>query len=364
MRIVKRSRVFPVLLSVLLGLALSAAPAHAAKSKSGKVNLNTATQEELEALPGVGEATAKKIIASRPYASVDDLSKAGVSASTISKIKSKVTVSGGSSSASASEKSSASAGGASSSESASSTSSKKSKSSKASASTAATATDKPAAESTGTKKATAEPKSTGTESRGGRIDVNTASEKELEDLPGIGAASAKKIIAGRPYKSLDDLSRSGVAASSLEKARPHLMVGSAQKVEPAVAGAPGVGAGSSTAAKKTKSEAASTSSSAPSGASTSAPSAANTSAPSGANTSAPSGATHSAPKASSSEGEPEVAARTAPAAGMVWVNTATKVYHYEGDRWYGKTKEGKFMTEADAMKAGFRASKEGAPKTQ
>ena len=49
---------------------------------------------------------------------------------------------------------------------------------------------------------------------------------------------------------------------------------------------------------------------------------------------------------------------------MVWVNTATKVYHFEGDRWYGKTKEGKFMTEADAMKAGFRASKEGAPKKQ
>src|SRR5262249_6377125 len=38
---VKRSRLFPVLLSVLLGLALQAAPAQAAKSKSGKVNLNT-----------------------------------------------------------------------------------------------------------------------------------------------------------------------------------------------------------------------------------------------------------------------------------------------------------------------------------
>ena len=46
---------------------------------------------------------------------------------------------------------------------------------------------------------------------------------------------------------------------------------------------------------------------------------------------------------------------------MVWVNTASGVYHKSG-RWYGKTKEGKFMTEADAIKAGYRASKEGAPK--
>jgi hypothetical protein len=43
---------------------------------------------------------------------------------------------------------------------------------------------------------------------------------------------------------------------------------------------------------------------------------------------------------------------------MVWVNTATKVYHREGDRWYGKTKAGKFMTEADAIAAGYRAAKE------
>ncbi len=32
-------------------------------------------------------------------------------------------------------------------------------------------------------------------------------------------------------------------------------------------------------------------------------------------------------------------------------------FHREGDRWYGKTKEGSFMTEAEAIKAGNRESK-------
>jgi hypothetical protein len=42
---------------------------------------------------------------------------------------------------------------------------------------------------------------------------------------------------------------------------------------------------------------------------------------------------------------------------MVWVNTETKVYHREGDRWYGKTKHGSYMTESDAIHAGYRAAK-------
>src|SRR6202035_580032 len=50
-------------------------------------------------------------------------------------------------------------------------------------------------------------------------------------------------------------------------------------------------------------------------------------------------------------------AQPPPAPGMVWVNLTTKVFHREGDRWYGNTKNGKYMTEADAVAAGYREAK-------
>jgi hypothetical protein len=45
--------------------------------------------------------------------------------------------------------------------------------------------------------------------------------------------------------------------------------------------------------------------------------------------------------------------------GLVWVNTETHVYHREGSRFYGTTKKGKYMTEAEAIQEGNKAAAKG-----
>ena len=57
-----------------------------------RVNLNTATQQELQTLRGIGPATAKRIIRHRPYATTAELSRAEVAGPIIELISPRVTV--------------------------------------------------------------------------------------------------------------------------------------------------------------------------------------------------------------------------------------------------------------------------------
>src|SRR5262245_3955066 len=150
-----------LLAAAFVGLAALAGPAWAADPEP--VDVNKATVDELLEIPGVGDATAAKIVKGRPYASLDDLAKAGLSEKTIAKVRPYLKVG------------------------------------------KAKSTDAPGA--------------------GKKLDLNKATADELMALPGVGEATAKKIIDGRPYASVADLSKAGLGAALIEKLTPLVKVG-------------------------------------------------------------------------------------------------------------------------------------------
>lgn len=48
-----------------------------------------------------------------------------------------------------------------------------------------------------------------------KININTASQSELESLPGVGPATAGKIISGRPYQTIEELKTKKITGNAL-----------------------------------------------------------------------------------------------------------------------------------------------------
>src|SRR5712691_7310906 len=69
------------------------------------------------------------------------------------------------------------------------------------------------------------------------VNINTATSEELQQVPGIGPATAQKILQMRksygPFKSVDDLlAIRGLGPKRLEKMRKYLTIGKTAKTQP------------------------------------------------------------------------------------------------------------------------------------
>lgn len=200
---------FALLISAAFIMSMGATAAQAAKkaadtqsSVAALVDINSATQKDLEGIKGVGPAKAKKIIAGRPYKSVDELSKAGLSVKDVEKIKPFVTVGKAPAAPVTAAVTKATA--------------------PVSAAAAKATTDVTKA----TKDVKAKAKSSAAKlAPGTKININTADQATIEKLPEIGPVKAKAIIAGRPYKTAEDVMKvKGIKGKTFDAIKDFIVV--------------------------------------------------------------------------------------------------------------------------------------------
>ena len=169
-------------------------------------------------------------------------------------------------------------------------------------------------------KSRTERRGTADDSRAATVDINTATAEELDALPGVGKATAKKIVDNRPYSSKRDLlDKKIISQGTYDKIKDRIVAHRSESEDSKVAPRSRSGRDGASADARPNTT-------------------------------------------GRKDSGQTVAARQAPHRGDVWVNTATGVFHREGDVWYGKTKQGKYMSENDALRAGYRESKQGASK--
>jgi Helix-hairpin-helix motif len=58
-----------------------------------------------------------------------------------------------------------------------------------------------------------------------KVNINTCSLAELQNLPGVNAAMGAHILAGRPYRNFDDLERDGVPLNVISQFRKSITFG-------------------------------------------------------------------------------------------------------------------------------------------
>jgi competence protein ComEA len=169
-------------------------------AKAAKVDINSATQAELEAVKGIGPVTAQKIIENRPYKSLTELKKAGLSSKEITAFKPYLTA-------------------------------KKPAAAAAAPQAAKTVEPGTAKAAKGAKAAKPAP--------GTPVDLNTADLKTLEFLPGVGPTLAKRIMDARPIQSLDELAKvKGMSKTKVAALKDKVTFGAAAPAAPAAQPAP------------------------------------------------------------------------------------------------------------------------------
>jgi DNA uptake protein ComE-like DNA-binding protein len=306
-----------------LGCGIGVLAQETRKSPTRIVDLNSANAEALATLPGVAPGLAKKIIGARPFESLDDLKALGLDDAQIEALAPHVEL------------------------------------------------KRPPRPPRGQRRLEEGPggriEPAGKEPATVKVDLNSATATELESLPGVGPAMAKKIIAARPFTTIDELKALALTDAEIGKLAPfagvkRLAAPPPRDVvkDPPLGGKdPPIGGKDPPAVPEIDLNAATVT---------------DLKTLPGITDDAANKIVTNRPyrnltelvradltAVSIAQIKPlvtiEVPSRAPPAPGLVWVNTDSRLYHPLGSRWYGKTLHGKWMTEAEAAHAGFRSLK-------